>query len=236
MKISDLGRFFRKGAELGSHMHTAFDLAGVLKGGVIPAGDATAIVKGFYGVFGKADERAFEILLANFEKNNPGKSQVVLDYLTWEFREADTTEEKALQWLFLNSFRSHVVQLGTSSGVEVGTRTTKVVQPAVAGQPATEAVTTEHLRKKGMNHSLEFLKGMVKTIEAGKTPEAGYEAFRSKCIVMGAPVMPQNAETLTRAVREVLAQTKTFAGAVQQAAERAENNQSGFARFIDKIV
>lgn len=239
MKFSDFGTLMRKGAELGSHAYTILDLTGAIKGGPAPE-HATAVVKGLHGVFGKADEREFEKLLQKLDAKKAGSSSHIIGFMnSTAFRpnpRTATVEEKFYSWWMHNKFRTYVVQLGSTPGPELGTKTTKVMTPKHGKTPASENVTTEKMYGPGMNHSLVFLEGMIATITSEATSRKGYAKLIKEFEAKGIPKMPKDTETLQKAFDWVMKHSLDASDSLVAKAEELKAKQSPFERFIANII
>ncbi len=196
-----VGTFIGKSAEIGSHINTAFDFLGVLRGHEPSSTNAT--VRGMSGIFGYGDERAFEVLLETLEKDTPGSREVLAGFFHWHFT-TNTKEERLLSWWYGNAFRSFVTKMGV-----VGTEEVIVETKGKKPDETVKTVTKKELKGTENNNALNFLNMMVKTIrderDAPKgTLTKGYKKLIGRFEAFGVPHIPSGAVGTTKTLEKKL--------------------------------
>ncbi len=217
MKPSQMFDTFKKVLELGSHAHSLSDFAGIFFNRE-PSADAPAIVKGLHGIFGKADERALQVLLHKLEEEKPGSVDVLAGFFSWHFK-TKTTNQKMLSWWYGNAFRSYVTQMGSSAGHVEGSEET-VAEKYNRNTRAKEITTTKReLRGKGTDNSLNFLKMMVDVIESESDRIKGYKKLLVRFEAFGIPHIPRSTE---KGIHSIVNKTIALADAGKQEYRRAK--------------
>lgn len=224
MKASNIfGGLFNslgKAANLGSHIHTLTDMISTVIGKE-PGDKAPPSVKGLYGIFGKADERAFQVLLDKLEKEKPGAREIISGFLRWAFPH-DTTTNKLLSFYYGNLFRVFVTKMGSNDGREVGKKVTTSDYTTRKTNAQVKTVTDTKVFARGADNALEFLKVMVATIASGKKFKElkrrdltrGYKKLYASFQSEGVPCIPKDAE---KNIQEVINHVKGSAPAAIEA-------------------
>ena len=238
-----LGSLAKNAMDVGSHVHTAFSLLGAARGGEEPSADASGAVKGLYGVFGHADERAWQILEGQLK---PEELSTISAFLERHFL-SGSSAEKVLSWWYGNQFRTFVTKMGSTQSAETGA--TEQVQTIHHDNPKktvrTRKRTTQY--KAGTNNSLNFLKKMVAIIESEEDPEDGYKKLVTHFKRTGVPHYP---EDTVAALGEISGKVGISLGQFSDALDEADSRikakiafdehqrsqRSKLSRWLDKLI
>lgn len=258
--LKALGSLVGRSAEIFSHFHTASDLLGAIRGHE-PSKDAPAIVRGFSGVFGKADERALEVLINELEdmwrkkpkrSRGPNPREVLAGFFAWHFRH-DTAEDKILTWWYGNELRSFITKMGSSEGrVEATEEKVVTSKDPATGATARTVIKKEH-RSSGSNNALRFLETMVDIIcsEPERTVEPkrlqGYEKLLGYLEAFHYPHVPQRLRgrapaiarttkaTASTVYRVATTQLEVAADSIEDAVAEKRRNRSFWAKLGNKL-
>lgn len=237
--FTGISSIVEKIANIGGLLHMVSPFVGIIKGNE-PAGDATPLVKGLYGVFGYADERAFEVLLNGLK--SAGSREKIEKFLQWHFK-TGTWTEIGLTLYYGNKFRTFVTKMGSKEGSLEETIEVTVTAPDQAAKgKSTKAVTKKEIRGKGTNHAHDFLEMMADALSNPPTEEE-CEQLLLRLKTLNYPHIPRWAEgTIEKIVEATIAygpvaHAKTIEGLTK--AVNAVNSQkkglTAFERFISKI-
>lgn len=195
MKLSDLFKSFGKFMEFGSHLHTTFDVFSAFTGKEPPE-QAGSAIKGIYGLFGLADERALAIELEKLEKKLPGSRNAIAGFFAWHFK-SNTPIEHLLKLYYMSKLRVFIAQMGSSVGDPYGTLET-VTKTECQGS-TTNTTIKKNVHGKGVDNVQTFLKMMAQTIMKDPQDEEpkylpGYEKLLQMFKAFGYPYMPDGAD------------------------------------------
>lgn len=224
MRPSDFFRSILSVGEFMSHMNTATDVVSAMLGKEPPP-DASATVKGAFGIFGRGDERAFEILLTQAEEKLPGARAIVAGFRQWARLKGTSWEVRAANAWYDNAFRNHFLGMGASDGKVTGSDTTTTTTVDSETKAKTVVVKKRDIRSDSTNQSLKELLVMCELIKTAPTLEEGY------VLVTEQTGIPRPSKATAKTVKGL---QKNFAAGIEHGKETVKELNDWFGKQVDE--